>query len=249
MAMEYGNVADDFFVNMSLQTTLDLPDNRETILHFFEAVQKQFGSMTNFYQREGGRFVLEGDRESDSYRWLELQPHCMSGGHFNPPTLAAAYELHRWLLDRSVYYLGASGLDVESLDVLFGFNLDFVGNRDTIVAQAILSGCPLANLFAEESARLVECEPSLVIALDDGCHMQARLHLETHSSSYQVRTGQYEDEPISVYLTIRQYPHPGAMLDLRTAFARQSEVCEDIATRIVIPNVVQAISAAIAANQ
>jgi len=247
--MEYGSIADDFFVNLSLQTTLALPHNRETVLHFFEAVQKRFSSMSNFYQRETGQFVLEGDREHDSYRWLELQPHNLSAGHFNPSSLEAAYELHQWLLDRSVYYLGASGLDVESLDVLFGFNLSFAGNRDSIVAQALLSSCPIGSLFACESARLIECEPSLVIALDEGCHMQARLHLETHSSTFQVRTGQYEDEPISIYLTIRQYPRPGALLDLKTAFARQCEVCEDLASRIIIPNVLQAISAAIAANQ
>jgi len=143
--------------------------------------------------------------------------------------------------------MGASGLDVENLDVLFGFNLNFAGNRDAIVGQAGLSGSPLAGLF-DEPARLIECEPSIVVALDDGCYTQARLHMETHSSTYQVRTGEYEDEPISVYLTIRQYQRPGVVLDVKAAFARQCQLCEDIAERILIPNVIQPISAAIAAS-
>ncbi|MHC4981949.1 MAG: hypothetical protein ACYTF6_02130 [Planctomycetota bacterium] len=247
--MEYGSVADEFFVNLSLQTTLALPNTRETVLHFFEAVQKQFSSMTNFYQREGDRFVLEADREADTYMWLELQPHNLSAGYFNPPAIENAYELHRWLLDRSVYYLGASALDVESLDVLFGFNLEFAGNRDAVVAQAVFSGSPMGDLFVGEPAKMIECEPSFVVALDEGCYMQARLHVETHSSTYQVRTGQFHDEPIGIYLTVRQYPRPGAVLDIKTAFARQCEACEDIISRIVLPNVMQAIAAAIAASQ
>jgi len=246
--MDFRSVADDFFVNLSLQTTLALPSNRETILHFFEAVQKKFPSMTGFYQRATDRFVLEGDREAESYRWLELQQHNLSAGHFNPASFEEACELHQWLLDRSVYYLGASGLDVESLDVLFGFNLNFIGNRDAIVAEAIYAGSGLGQLFAND-ATLMECEPSIVVAIDEGCHMQARLHLETHSATYQVRTGQYDDEPISIYLTVRQYPRPGCVLDMKAAFARQVELCESLSARIVVPHVVQAISAAIAASQ
>ncbi len=248
--MEFGGIADNFFVNLSLQTTLALPTTRETVLHFFEAVRKQFASMATFYQRETGEFVLEGDRDSGSYRWLELQAHRLSAGFFDPPQLNDAYEMHAWLLDRSVYYLGVSGLDVECLDLLFGFNLDFIGNRDDIVAQAALGGSPLSALLMEPPARTcVECEPSFVVALDEECHLQARLHVETHSSSYQVRTGQYEDEPISVYLTVRQYPRPGEVFAPKDSFSRQCELCEEIAAQTVVPNVVQSISAAIAASQ
>jgi len=68
MDADFANVADDFFVNLSVQTTLPLPRNRETVLHFFEAVQKQFAGMTSFYQRDGGEYVLEGDRESGCYQ-------------------------------------------------------------------------------------------------------------------------------------------------------------------------------------
>lgn len=246
--MDYGSVADDFFVNMSLQTTLDLPANRETVLHFCEAVQKQFRTMTGLYQREGGQFVLEGDRDGGNYRWLELQTNRLSAGHFNPPDVADGYELHRWLLDRSVYYLGVSGLDVDCLDVLFGFNLDYMGNRDAIVAQALLAGSPLSAFAGDGPEKCVECEPSFVIAMDEECDLQARVHIETHSNTYQVRTGNYEDEPISIYLTVRQYPRSGQVFDIPRAFARQCAICEELTERAVIPSVVQTISAAIASG-
>jgi hypothetical protein len=249
MSVDFSNVADDFFINVSVQTTLPLPSSRETILHFYEAVQKEFAAMTNFYQREGGEYVLEGDRDSGHYDWIELQSHNLASGSFNPDRLEAGYRFHRWLLERSVYYLGLGGLDVEALDVLFGFNLDFRGNRDAVVAQALLGGSSLGALAGEPLAKALEFEPSLVVSLDEACDLQARLSLETRSSSYQVRTGQYDDEPISVYFTIRSYPRPGRLPNLVESLERQSSLGEDLAERIVVPQIVQEIAAAIAASQ
>ncbi|HUS92295.1 MAG TPA: hypothetical protein VM695_10620 [Phycisphaerae bacterium] len=249
MDADFSNLADDFFVNLSLQTTLPLPRSRETVLSYFEAVQKRFPTMASFYQREGGEYVLEGDREAGSYRWLELQTHQLSAGHFNPPDVAEAYELHEWLLDRCVYFLGISGLDVEALDVMFGFNMDFRGNRDAIVADALLGGSPLMAMLGEPSVRALECEPNFVVSLDEDCYVQARLSVETRSSSYQVRTGQYDDEPISVYFTVRRYPSPGGVMNLAEAFAAQAEACEDLVSRIVVPHVIQPIAAAIASSR
>ena len=249
MMLEFDGVADDFFVNLNLQTTLALPDARETVLQFREAVQRDFPAMTSFYQRETGEYVLEGDREEGSYSWLELQTNRLTAGSFNPPSLDDALALHQWLLDRSVYFLGISGLDVECLDVLFGFNLDYRGNRDAIVASALLGDSPLAALVGEGAGGCVEFEPGIVVALDEDCYMQARLSLETRSSSYQVRTGQYDDEPISVYFTVRRYPTPGQVINMTESLADQAAACQDLVTRVVIPQVVHPIALAIAAGR
>jgi hypothetical protein len=244
--MDFGSIADDFFVNVDLQTALALPRSRETILHFFEAVQRKFPSMTSLYERESGEFVLESDRENGSYQWVEVQSRRLSAGSFNPRDLDAACALHRWLLEGSVYFLGVNSLDIEALDVLFGFNLHFRGNRDAIVADALLGGSALGAIAVDISDRAIECEPNLVVSLDEDCSLQARLSLETRSNNFQVRTGQYEDEPISVYFTVRQYPRPGAMLNLKDAFGQQRDLCEDLVCRAVIPNVVQPLATAIA---
>ncbi len=245
MSFPFHSVADDFFVNISLQTTLELPSARETLLHFCEAVQRQFPAMTAFYQRDRGEFVLEENREEGSYRWMEIQPHQLTGGFFNPPSAEAGYQLHRWLLDRVVYFLGISGMDAELLDVLFGFHLDYVGNRDQILAQALLAGSPLTPLVLEGPGAPLECEPNFVIALDENCYLQARLTTETRSSSYQVRTGQYGGDPISVYFTVRRFPEPGRMLNFRESFEEQIAHCEQLVTDHVIPNVIDPISQAI----
>jgi len=219
------------------------------VLHFFEAVQKQFGAMTNFYQREGsGEYILEADREGGSYPWIELQEKQFVAGYFSPPGLAEARDFHAWVLDRSLYFLGVSGLDIDAFDVLFGFNLDYRGNRDAIVAEALLGGSPLAALGLDPAVRAVEFEPNVVVALDEGCYLQARVSIETRSSSYQVRTGEYDDEPISLYLTIRRYPGSGKVIQLVEAFTEQVTICEEMAQRIVVPQILQPIASAIAAS-
>ena len=247
--MNFDVACDEFFVNVNLHTTLALPKGRETVLHFCEAAQKQFPSMTNFYLRDTGEQVLEGDRDSGQYQWLELQSNGLLSGFFNPPNIESARQLLAWLLERSIYHLGISGLDIECLDVLFGFNLDYHGNRDEIVAQALLDSSPLTSLMGETSARVMECEPSFVFALNEDCSMQARVAVETRCDSYQVRTGRYEDEPISVYLTIRQSPSPEKVPDLLKWFSQQCDICEDLADRIVIPQVVRPIATAISTAQ
>ncbi len=47
--MDISNAADDFFVNLNVQTTMALPDSRETVLHFFVVAQKEFSSMAGFF--------------------------------------------------------------------------------------------------------------------------------------------------------------------------------------------------------
>lgn len=246
---DYRNLADDFFVNLNLETTMKLPDTRETVLHFFEALQKEFPSMASFYRREAGEFCLEADREAGSYRWAELHRRRLCAGHFNPESIEEAARLHEWLLERSVYYLGIGGLDIEALDVMFGFNLDYKGNRDEIVAEALLRGSPLGEWLGEGTQRPVEFEPSLVMSIDEGCYVQGRLSVETRCNSYQIRTGQYDDEPISVYFTVRQYPQPERIINPIENFRMQCETCQSIVARQVIPQVIRPIAEAIATAQ
>ena len=247
MSENFSNFSDDFFINLDLMTALQLPQSRETILQFFEATQKQFPDMADFYQRESGEYIIEGDRGAGSYRWVELETRRLSAGSFNPADTETACRQHSWVLDRSRYYLGISHLDVESQDLIYGFNLDFTGNRDAIVWEALLSGSLLASLVGQDMP-IVNCEPSLIIGLEPTLGMQARLAIETHNSSYQIRTGNYEEEPISVYFTVRSHPRPGEQFDLVTSLRRQAEMAEDMLTNIVIPRIIQPIRSAIAAR-
>ena len=246
MLSNFNDVADDFFVNLNLQTTLALPNGRETVLQFCEAVQKQYVQMTALFQREGGEYVLEGDREAGSYQWLELFSHRLTAGYVNPPQLSDAIDYHRWLLERCRYFLGVAGLDVECLDLSFGFHLAYVGNRDAVVADALLGNCPLAAISHEGLGKVTECEPSLVFALDADCSVQVRLAIETRCNDFQIRTAEYTDEPISVYLSVRRNPVPGCVIDPDAALTDVARAAAEITERLVVPQVVQPIATAIA---
>ncbi len=249
MSASFSNFSDDFFLNVDLQTSLTLPRERETVLHFCETIQKQYGDLTDFYQRDQGAHVLEGDRQAGSYRWVEIDKRRLSCGAFNPDVAEDAYRMHDWILHRSRYFLGISHLDVESLDLVYGFNLDYVGNRDAIVCDALLGGAPLGALAQEDDTTIINFEPSLIIAADPKCAIQARLAVETRSSSFQVRTETYAEEPITVYFTIRSHPQPEEQFDILRSLEAQREVGEDLLTRVVIPLVIRPIASAIAAAQ
>ena len=66
----YSSLCDDFGVYIYLNTKMELPSGRETVLHFFDTLQKQYPQMTDFECRESGEYVLEEDRDQGSYRWV-----------------------------------------------------------------------------------------------------------------------------------------------------------------------------------
>ena len=245
---ELGPFGDDIFINLSLQTMLPLPTGRETVLQFFQAVQREFGEMTAMFRRDTGEHVLEGDRDAGSYRWVELHEQRLCSGYFNPPTMAKSRQLHAWLLDRSQSFLGLSGLDVECLDVMIGFNLDYQGNRDGLVAEALLADSPLGMLVQGDLGRCVEFEPGLVLALESDCNTQARVAIEPRCNSMQVSSGDYTNDPISVHLTVRRYPVPGRVMDLPSVFDALCDIAEDLAARVIMPQILAPLASAIASR-
>ena len=74
MSRRYGDFADDYYVNFNLNTEMELPTQRETVIGFFERLQKHFPQMQNFYSREKGEFVLEEKKVEGTYRWTTVDP-------------------------------------------------------------------------------------------------------------------------------------------------------------------------------
>lgn len=248
MLNPYSSVCEDFYVNTRLTSQLDLPDQRETQLHFFERLQKEFPQMTRFRKTESGELTLEEDRSSQSYRWVSLEPRRISAGHVNPPSLEQSARLHSLLLEMAPHHLGISHLEVDCLDVLFGFDLPFMGNHDEIVAESLLGDSPLNCLVAESGATAVDFQPSMTVALSDDCRLQARIDVITRTNSQQVRTGEFADDVISVYLILRRYwgDHPRQPMDelMRHMLERGEQLCE----KHLLPRILRPISEAIASR-
>ncbi|CAN5657985.1 hypothetical protein BH09PLA1_BH09PLA1_21000 [soil metagenome] len=248
MSNPFSAFCEDFYVNMRLGSHMALPHNRETILHFFETVQKAYPGMSRFRKSENGELNLEEDRSQESYRWLAVESKRLSAGHVNPSTTAEAARLHKLLLELGPHHLGLSPVEIDYLDVLYGFDLEFAGNHDEIIAESLFPESPLACLLDVAGAKPVDFQPSVTVALSDDCRLQARIDVVTRTNSYQVRTGDYSEDAISVYLILRRYwgDHPKQSLD--KLVIEMSERAEKLCTDFVIPRVLKPISSAIASR-
>jgi len=242
----YASIADDYYINMNLNTEMPLPTSRETILDFFGRVQKSYPSMRNFYTRENGDFVLEEDKDLGHQRWLSLESRRVCSGYVNPQQQEQAFDQHKLILELVPYMLAVSPLDCEALDYMVGFDFSYRGNHDEIVAEALGTGYAVETLLEIDQSQVLNFEPSITISLDEDCRKQARLMIETRTNAYQVRKGEFPEEQISVYFTVRQY----GSLSQNTSFAetltdlkmRSDELLEQYVIDQVLRPLAQAIS-------
>lgn len=247
MSNPYSSFCEDFYINMRLGSQMALPNSRETILHFFERVQKQYPGLTRF-RRTDGEVSLEEDRDKEGYRWLSLENRKLSSGHVNPASISQAMSYHQMVLEMAPHHLGISPLEVDYIDVLFGFDLVFSGNHDEIVSETLLTESPLSCLNEEAGARPVDFQPSLTVALSDDCRLQARLDVITRTNSYQIRTGEYSDDTISVYLILRRYWGDRPRVAFDEMIGQLAERAEAMCHNHVLPRVLRPISEAIASR-
>ncbi len=245
---EYRDEADDFYLNLNLNTEMELPNSRDTVLHYFEQMKKAFPDLSNFYTRDSGDLVLEGDKEQEEYRWVALETRRLCSGHVNPPQLEDAFKLHEMVLELAPHLLTISVLDCEALDVMFGWDFDYEGNHDEVVAEALGLSPALEGLIETPGARVLHYEPTVTFALDKNCRLQARMSVETRTDAYQVRTGEFGDDQISLYFTVRQYWGVGSSGTFVDAFRRQCQVGEELVREQIVPRIVRPLARAISSR-
>jgi hypothetical protein len=238
----YSSLCDDFGVYVYVNTKMELPSRRENVLHFFDSLQKTFPMMTDFDCRESGEFVLEEDREQGSYRWVSLEPKRFCSGYVNPPTVEEADAHHERVLETAPYHLDFSPVDTEALDVLYAFDFVHNGNHDEVVAEALGVNSALEPLMHMPGARVLNFEPTLMLALDENCRLQCRLTVETRTNAYQIRTGNFPEAPISVYFTVRQYWGRMAGKSFVESYRNQRKICQELVDDKIVPAVIRPLS-------
>lgn len=243
--IRYGSLCDDFYVNMNLGTEMELPANRETVLHFFERVQKTYPTMRNFYSRERGDFVLEEDKEQGSYRWCTIEPRRVCSGQVNPESIDEAMQQHKLILELAPYTLSVSPLDCEALDLLFGFDFSYRGNHNQLLADVLGVSPSMASALELPGATVVNYEPSLTIAVDPDCRTQLRLSVEARTNAYQVRTDEYPEEQLSVYVTARQYGSLSPDKTFVDTLDRLRSLCHETIDGYVIEHILEPLGRAI----
>jgi hypothetical protein len=241
----YSSLCDDFGIYTYVNTKMELPSNRETVLHFFNSLQKQFPMLTDFECRPGNEYALEEDREQGSYRWIGLEPKRFASGYVNPPSIEAADAQHDRVLEVAPYHLDFGALDCEALDVLFSFDFLYSGNHDELVAEALGLNTTLESLLQAPGTKVLGYEPSLMLALDDTCRLQCRLNIETRTNAYQIRTNQFPEAPITVFFTVRQYWARQAGRTFQEGYQHQRKICQELVENHLIPAVIKPLSQSI----
>ena len=246
MTNELDTLVTDFYVNQKLSLKMDLPDSRETVLDLFGRLRREFPDLANFRRFEN-EFALESDETRRSYTWFSLRGTQLRSGSVNPDDLGDAYRLHRKVLDLAPWFLTISPLDVEHLELVFGFDMEAQMNRDQVVFNALLADSPLAELLDTED-EVLDAQPSLGIMLEPSSQVQAYLEIKTRTTARERNTGNWNREPISVYLTMRHHGPMETLEDLTNRFAALAGHAERIAEQRVVPNVVMPIRHAILAS-
>jgi hypothetical protein len=241
----YSALCDDFGIFAYVNTKMELPSGRETVLHFFNSLQKTFPTMTDFDCRGTNEYMLEEDRADGSYRWIGMEPKRFASGFVNPSSFEAADAQHERVLEIAPYHLDFGSLDCESLDVVFTFDFLYQGNHDELVAEALGLHGTLESLLQMQGARVLGYEPAVMLALDESCRLQCRLNIETRTNAYQIRTNQFPEAPITVYFTVRQYWARQIGKTFIEGYQNQRRVCQELVESHIVPAVIKPLSQAI----
>jgi len=211
MTDSYRALCSDFYINQKLSVKLDLPRSRDTVLELFERLRRQFSGMTQF-RRYKEELALESAPGASPNQWLAVRSSNIRSGAVNPESVESAYGLHKAVVETAPFFLSISPLDIDFVELLFGFDLLTSRPHDPIVHRALFAHTPLGELGEPGSARAVDCQPLLGLSLgstDDGGELEAHYEIKTRLHE---PAGADTPEPISVYLTLRRH---GPVADLK----------------------------------
>jgi len=227
----------DFYVNQNIALKMDVPTTRETVLDLFDRVRKAVPEMDRFRRFED-ELALESAPDDPHYRWFALRQTAIRSGWVNPDTLEDAYRLHRLILEVSPFFLSISPIDVEHIELVFGFDLEGKTNRSEVVFDTLFGNSPLRDLFDDDRETIVEAQPLIGVALSESFHTQAYVEVRTRTRTSELTTGRFDNDPISVYLTARRYGPFQSIEDFTEAFGELAGHIERLAESRVIPTII-----------
>jgi hypothetical protein len=249
MSMYFGAICDEFSVSTRLHLKLDLPTNRETVLHFFDRIRKDFPEIDRMRRRPDGALILEQGFDTASRMWIRLERVYLRFGDMNPPDMNRPRRLAAVVLEHAPYHLTLSDLDIDRLDLSYNFDLDYRGNHDQLVAETLFADSPLTGLLAgDQATHIIECQPCIGVSLSTDCEIQAYVELRSRSTTYETSTGQYEARPLTVSMSLRHYWMPNRDTTLLTAYDTLVGHAGKLASEVVVPSIVNPLAQAIASR-
>ena len=252
MSIIFDMICDDFHIATRLFLKLDLALERETVLHFFDSVKREFPTLRKLRRQDDSSLILEEDEVSDgSRRWLRLDQSAIRLGHHSPVVdLESARHLGDTVLKMAPYHLTLGDLDYDHLEVVYVFDLEYRGNHDQLVADTLHTEGPMAGLLAGEGVvHAIDSQPFIGLAISDACDTQIYVEIKSRTSTFEVRSGQYDPQPLSVFLTARRYWGFSEAESLLDAHHELMRLAHDWAVEKVVPLVVNPLAHAIASRR
>jgi hypothetical protein len=235
---KFSDICDDHYINLNLSTETSIPHERTSVMFFFEQLRKRYPAMKNFYSRDKNDFVLEQDKDGGSYRWVTLENKRLCSGFVNPESVADAMEQHHSILDSIPHTLSISPLDCETLNLTYGFDFAYQGNQHQLIADALGMSPAFENGLQIPGAKLVSYDPVIQLALDPECKIQCRLGIESRTTAFHVRTGEFPEDNLSVFFTLRKYGGIEAGETYESTFRdlsqRASELIDEFVTQQIL---------------
>lgn len=233
MSESYRALCSDHYVNQKLNLKLDLPRDRQTTLDLFDRVRREFPSMDQV-RRYRDELALESRSEGSTHQWLAIRSNNIRSGSVNPAAFEDAYRFHGYIAEASPYFLSISPLDVDYIELLFGFDLLASGNHNEIVYQALIAESPLGRLLDLPGAVPIDCQPVFGAAIRDGDNFEVCFEVKTRVGA-RGRAPDAHAEPISVYLTLRKYGPVRGLKDLPEILQTMADRGEDLVDSRVMP--------------
>lgn len=242
MTTSFGALSTDFHITQKLSLKMDLPDDRETLLHLFDQIRKVEPSMRRFRRYEG-ELVLESSRREAQYRWLSLRRTSVRSGYSNPSQMEDAYRFHQKLLELLPYQLSISPIDVSNQELWLSFDLECKGNHDEVIYDALLAETPLANLLAWPEAKITDVQPIFGFRVGGRQGWEAYFEVKTRSRGRRSRGGGGgRGEPIGVAVSVRKYGPIDRVSDLEKNFQEMAQHAEQLATERLVPDLLTPIA-------
>lgn len=272
MPSDYAALCHDHYLNQRLGLKMDLHLRRDTVLSLFDRVSRSRPGMRRF-RRYANELALESapTSEDPSYQWTAVRKTSVRSGSVNHSRDADAHALHRLVLEAAPFFLDVSPLDIDHLEVLFGFDLLAGGNHDAIVFSALLGGSRLATLCDRPGQYPIECQPVFGVSLGDqpaagGVSIQAYFEVKTRTggsaggrsgaaggsprsgprSSVESSIDDLQEHPISLYLILRAYSPVSDVRELGTVYNHLVARGEELLEKRIVPNLLLPVRDAIA---
>lgn len=249
MSMPFGALSDDFYISTRLFLKLGLALDRETVLHFFDSIRREFPEMRKLRRRQNGLVLEEESEEGAPQRWIRIEEASLRFGCFNPGEPSDAIALGERVLEHAPFHLTLSELDYDHLEVAYGFDLEYRGNHDQLVAEALWGEHPLGAILSDARVtHTIDCQPFLGVALSEDCDVQAYVEVKSRTSTFEVRTGRFEPQPLTIFLTMRRYWGFGTQAPLVDMYRDLSERADEWSAEKVVPLLVNPLAHAIASR-